>query len=58
MKRANQLTGIKSYCQNYFFNPLMLNVREWSETLYKSCSKCCKIFKVCLTILGHYALKG
>ena len=21
-------------------------------------SKCCKIFKVCLTILGHYAFKG
>ena len=21
-------------------------------------SICCKIFKVCLTILGHYALKG
>ena len=24
----------------------------------KSCSICCKIFKVCLTILEHYALKG
>ena len=24
----------------------------------KSCSKSCKIFKLCLTILGHYALKG
>ena len=35
---------------------LMLNVPKWSDTLQKSCSKCCKIFKVCLTILGHYIL--
>ena len=27
-----------------YVNPLMHNVQ-----------KCCKIFKVCLTILGHYA---
>ena len=27
-------------------------------TLTKKVSKCCKIFKACLTILGHYALKG
>ena len=38
-------------------NPLMHNVPKWSDTLHKSCSKCCKIFKVCLTILVHYALK-
>ena len=37
---------------------LMHNVPKWSDRLSKSCSKCCKIFKVCLTILGHYALKG
>ena len=29
----------------------MHNVPKWSD-------KCCKIFKVCLTILGNYALKG
>ena len=40
------------------FNPLMLNVPKWYDTLLKSCSICCKIFKVSLTILGHYALKG
>ena len=40
------------------FNPLMHNVPKWSDRLLKSCSICCKIFKVCLTILGHYALKG
>ena len=34
-------------------NPLMHNVPKWSDILQKSCS-----FKVCLTILGHYALKG
>ena len=39
-------------------NSLMYNIPKWSDTLWKSCSKCCKIFKVCLTILEHYALKG
>ena len=34
------------------FNPVMHNVQNWSD------SKCWKIFKVRLTILGHYALKG
>ena len=46
------------YNTQYIFNPLMHNVPKWSDTLYKSCSIFCKIFKVCLTILGHYALKG
>ena len=36
----------------------MHNVPKWSDRLKKSCSKCCKIFKVCLTFLEHYALKG
>ena len=40
------------------FNPLMHNVPKWSDTLLKSCSIYCKIFKVCLTILGQYALKS
>ena len=43
---------------SWIFNPLMHNVPKWSDTLQKSCSKCCKIFRVYLTILGHYALKG
>ena len=30
-----------------YVNPLMNNVQ-----------KCCKTFKVCMTILGYYALKG
>ena len=34
-------------------NPLLLNVVKWSGTLSKSCSICCKIFKVCMTILRH-----
>ena len=38
-------------------NPLKYNVPKWSDTLYKSGNKCCKIFKVQLTILGLYALK-
>ena len=36
----------------------MHNVLKWTGTLQKSCKECCKIFKVCLTILGRYALKG
>ena len=40
------------------FDPLMHNVTKWSDTVLKSCSKCCKIFKLCLTILGHYELNG
>ena len=39
-------------------NPLMHNVPKWSDILLKSCSKYCKILKVCLNILGHYALNG
>ena len=39
-------------------NPLLRNVAKWSDTLKKSCSKCCKIFKVCLTILQHCEVKG
>ena len=36
----------------------MYNIPEWSDTLEKSCSICCKIFNVCLTILEGHALKG
>ena len=28
------------------FNPLMHNAQNWSDTLWKFCSICCKIFKV------------
>ena len=40
------------------FTILMHNVPIWPDTLKRSCSICCKISKVCLTILGLYALKG
>ena len=33
----------------------MHNVPKWLDTLQKSYRFCCKIFKVYLTILGHYA---
>ena len=39
------------------FNPLLRKVVKWSDTLLKSCSKCCRIFKVCLTILQHCEVK-
>ena len=39
-------------------NPLLRNVVKLSDTLQKSCSKCCKIFKVCLIILRHCEVKG
>ena len=32
--------------------------KDWMEANTELLSICCKIFKVCLTILGHYALKG
>ena len=33
--------------------------QQGQEGIYqRHISICCKIFKVCLTILGHYALKG
>lgn len=37
-------------------NPLVHNVPRWLDTLYKSCRICCKIIKICLTILLRYAL--
>ena len=41
------------------FNPLMNNnVPKWSDTLLKYCNIWCKILKMCLTVLGHYAIKG
>ena len=50
----------KLFVQTLFHrvNPSMHNVPKWLDKLQKSCIKCGKIFKVCLTILGHYALKG
>ena len=58
------LSAEEKYCWSLIIskgtkiNPLIHNVPKWSDTHLKSCSICCKIFKVCLTILGHYALKG
>ena len=39
------------------FNPLLHNVEKWSNILQKSCEHR-KIFKVCLAIFQHYAIKG
>ena len=50
MKQLNFL--VRNVCERG--NPLRYNVPKWSGTLYKSSSKCCKIFlKVCMTTLGH-----
>ena len=53
----------KSFWKSFSFdfsgiNPIECIMSQNGQTLKKSCSKCCKIFKVWLTILGHYALKG
>ena len=40
------------------FNPLLCNVVKWSDTHQKSYSICCKISKVCLTILRQCEVKG
>ena len=37
------------------FNPLIHNIPKWSDTITILQQK---IFNVCLTILGHYVLKG
>ena len=39
-------------------NPLMHNILKWSDARWKSCSICCKILKVCLTIFGYCTWKG
>ena len=47
-----------SFAEGSFLNPLLCNVVKWSDILQKSCSICCKIFKVCLAILRHCEVKG
>ena len=47
-----------SHPVNKILKPLMHNIPKLLVTLKKSCNNCCKIFKVCLTILRCYALKG
>ena len=42
----------------HIINPLLRNVVKCSDTLLKSCSKCCKFFIVRLAILGHREVKG
>ena len=44
--------------ENSNINPLLRSIVKWSDTLQKSYSICCKIFKVCLTILRHCEVKG
>ena len=44
--------------EEMFLNTSVHNVPKWLNTLQKSCNKCCKIFKVYLTILGSCTLKG
>ena len=59
-----QLGVLSFYIGHYFlrsvknmFNSLTRNCPKWSDTIWRSYSKCCKIFKVCLTVLGSYALR-
>ena len=56
--RARKTLYLDTFHAVKHINPLMHNVPKWSDTLKKTCGKCCKIFKVCLTILGRYALNG
>ena len=58
MQRSDVFAKLPNVFDGKIVNPLMHNVPKWPDTLQKSCSKCFKIFKVCLTILEHYALKG
>ena len=56
------LTGFKytstRNCHFFSVNLLMHNIPKWSGKLEKNCSICCNILKVCLIILGHFALKA
>ena len=52
-----QTTGTIYIVEITLINPLLRNVVQWSDTLLKSCSICCKIFEVCLTILRHCEVK-
>ena len=55
---TNEFLTIEVLHITYKINPLLRNVVKLSDTLQKCCSKCCKIFKVCLTILRHCKIKG
>ena len=43
---------------NQILNLLMNNVPKWSGTLWKSCSICLQIFKVCLASIGTLSING
>ena len=50
------LRGVHVYL-SFIFPYLYLNYMNYNVSILRN-SCCLKIFKVCLTILGHYALKG
>ena len=43
---------VRFYPEDRMFNPLLRRVVKWSDG-QQMISKCCKIFKICLTILRH-----
>ena len=45
---------IRDIFKRFFFR----NAIKWSDVLEKTCNICCKIFKVCMTILWHCEVKG
>ena len=61
---ANYAKEVLSFFKKFhskFYSPAKFKKHNLQQlycgTLIKNC-KCCKIFKVCLTILGHYVLKA
>ena len=59
------INGLTSYTLKFMIRDLLLVVSWIGCVIFKLVlqaaaliSFCCNIFKVCLTILGHYALKG
>ena len=42
---------LKTILKILFFNHIILVSTKWSNLRYKSCSRCCKIYKLSLTIL-------
>ena len=56
-KQAAEASRLSKRSQQKYEN-LMHNIPKWADTFKKSCSICCKVFKVCVTIFRCNELKG
>ena len=62
--KLRQEDPLEELKENHFpptskYNPLLIhNVLNWSDVLWKSCSICYKIFKICRTTMARCALRS